>query len=373
MPTAIWGESEPRSDDVYPLSLLKQLLAQMMERFSAQGACLALYDEHTRQMVIRLHRHAPSAASAQMEIAPGATGSDIDQIDTIPIVRRKTAGLSSPATPISGTGRMRRLTRPLSSLDRLSDSSPAALFPLGEAYGPGQGLIGITWRKGEPLSFPREELALPTGGQGGNVDALPTWYLSLPIQGPLLPTMPASPVPATSPMPPENQPGSQAGQREHSGQSGQPPFQALGVIVLYQYAPAQGFDQQQIEEALQYAERIGLYIQNDHLRRAQADMYNYIQRLQQISTVFPSNVLLSRLVEDVYRFVMAVVPASSVLMTLFDRDTKKLYDVFAVDHGQPITGLADHPVVADPALRPVWQRIAEKEQHTLLLSTSEED
>jgi signal transduction histidine kinase len=369
MPTAIWGESESLSDDVYPLSLLKKLLMQMMERFSAQGACLALYDEHTRQMVIRLRVPATSATPAQSDRLPDVTGRDIDQIDTVPFVHRKTGGLSSPATPTSTTGRMRRLTRPLSSLERLSDSSPASLFPLGEAYSHGQGLIGITWSKGEPLSFPREELAQPAGGEAGSADALPSWYLSLPIQGPalpVLPTPPISPVPPASSAPPESQPG-------RRGQNGQPAFQSLGVVVLYQYAPAQGFDQRQIEEALQYAERIGLYIQNEHLRRAQTNMYGYIQRLQQIGTAFPSNVILSRLVEDVYKFVIAVVPASSVLITLFDRDTKKMYDVFAVDHGQGIKGLADQPVVADPAQRPVWQQVAQEEKRTLLLSTSEED
>src|SRR5438105_15055885 len=118
MPTAIWGESEPLSDDIYPLSLLKQLLAQMMERFSAQGACLALYDEHIRQMVIRLHLRA-SSVPATPPASPGEPGGDVEQIDTIPLLRRKTSGLASPATPISSTGSFRRLTRPLYSLERL--------------------------------------------------------------------------------------------------------------------------------------------------------------------------------------------------------------------------------------------------------------
>src|SRR5579864_3427143 len=190
MPTAIWGESEPLSDDIYPLSLLKQLLAQMMERFSAQGVCLALYDEHIRQMVIRLHLHPPGVTSVPEDRA-GGFGSDIDQVETVPLVRRKTSGLTSPATPTSTTGRMRRLTRPLLSLERLGDPSPASLFPLGEAYSIGQGLIGITWRKGEPLFFHRDETVPPAAPaspiapaaapQAGPGDALPGWYLSLPI------------------------------------------------------------------------------------------------------------------------------------------------------------------------------------------------
>ncbi len=299
MPTAIWGESEPLSDDIYPLSLLKQLLAQMMERFSAQGACLALYDEQIRQIVIRLHLRAPSVPAGPA--LPNETGGDVEQIDTIPLLRRKTSGLTSSATPISSTGSFRRLTRPLYSLERLADSSPAALFPLGEAYSSGQGLIGITWRKGEPLFFRRDELAQPaenqpagaapshppymaaTVAQDGQSETLPSWYLSLPILGPPLPA---------------GQSGQAHGQ---TGQKGQPAFQSLGVVVLYQYAPAPGFYQKQLEEAVQFAERIGLYIQNDSLRRAQTAMYGYIQRLQQISTTFPSHVILSRLVEEMYQ------------------------------------------------------------------------
>ena len=46
MSTAIWGESETRSDENYPLSLLKNLLQQMMEHgeqdFASLKARLAL-------------------------------------------------------------------------------------------------------------------------------------------------------------------------------------------------------------------------------------------------------------------------------------------------------------------------------------------
>ena len=374
MPTAIWGESEPLSDDIYPLSLLKQLLAQMMERFSAQGACLALYDEHIRQMVIRLHLRTPSVPATT--VSPGETGGDVEQIDTIPLLRRKTSSLTSPTTPISSTGSFRRLTRPLYTLERLADSSPAALFPLGEAYSSEQGLIGITWRKGEPLFFRRDELAeaaedQPAGAvphlpshppymaapaapvaEAGRSETLPNWYLSLPILGPPLPA---------------SQPG------QAHGQKGQPTFQSLGVVVLYQYAPGPGFYQKQLEEAVQFAERIGLYIQNDSLRRAQTAMHGYIQRLQEISTTFPSHVILSRLVEEMYRFVLALVPASSVLLTLYDRDKEKLYDVFAVDHGKRIEGLAEQPVIVNPAERKLWRQVAQEEQRTLVLSTSDAD
>jgi signal transduction histidine kinase len=376
MPTAIWGESEPVSDDKYPLSLLKQLLSQMMERFSAQGACLALYDEHTRQMVIRLHLRSTSSAvtgTGPHEVVPGKNGTDIDQIDTVPMAGKQTSGFSSSPTSTSSTGHMRRLTRPLSSLERLVDSSPASLFPLGEAYSPGQGLIGITWRKGEPLSFSREDRARTTGSQPGPAEPanntgqipvpasradLPAWYLSLPVLVPPLPSLPASAIPPA---------------HHQRGQTGQPVYQPLGVIVLYQYAPAPGFQPRQIEEAMQYAERIGLYLQNDQLRRAQAEMYTYIQSLKEISMTFPSNVILSQLVKDVYEFVESIVPVPSMLITLYDRDTQKMYDIFAVDHKQPIAGLADQPVVFDPSERQTWWKIAQDEQRTLLLSTSDDD
>ncbi len=70
---------------------------------------------------------------------------------------------------------------------------------------------------------------------------------------------------------------------------------------------------------------------------------------------------------------LAVVPASSVLLTLYDRDIEKLYDVFAVDHGKRIEGLAEQPVIVNPAERKLWWQVAQEEQRTLVLSSSDAD
>ncbi len=350
MPTAIWGESEPLSDDTYPLTLLRRLLSQMMEQFSAQGACLALYDEHIRQMVVRLHLKAAITPLPE-------TNADVENIDTIPLARRKTGGLPALQSSASGgTGRIRRLTRPLTGLESMA-SPQSALFPLGEAYASGQGLIGIAWRRNEPFFFRSEEVShLPAsdvltqeirqGNQGNMGNVMPRWFLAAPILEPA---------------------SLSEAQHKQSMSAAQP---TLGVVVLYQTTPAPGFNAKHVTEATYAAERIGLYIQNDRLRRAQGHMNSYIQRLQQISAAFPSKVTLSRLVEDVHQFVIAVVPATSILLTLYDRDTKKMYDVFAIDHGRRIDGLDGHPVIFDPGDRKQWWNIAQEEQRPLLLSTS---
>src|SRR5579871_2271822 len=356
MPTAIWGESEPISDETYPLTLLRQLVAQMMEQFSAQGACLALYDERIRQMVVRLHLRLPGALAQEV-------GADIDEIDTIPLARRKVTGV--PASPGFGTGRMRRLTRPLTGLESLASTSTAALFPLGESYAPAQGLIGITWRRGEPFFFRSEEVAaLPTSdvlpgrgdgsgdasNQGSSNNAPPTWFLAAPILEPV--TLSESEGKARPPAPRARQ--------------------TLGVIVLYQTIPAHGYTPRHLNEVALAAERIGLYIQNDRFRRAQANTNANIQRLKQISGAFPSQVALGRLVDGVYQFIRDVVPDyTSILLTFFDRDTGKIYDVFAVDHKQRIPGLDENPRVFKPGDRPQWWDITQKEQRSLLLSTAQ--
>lgn len=338
MSTAIWGESETQSDESYPLSLLNSLLQQMMEQFMAQGACLALYDENIRQMVIRRHIRAKSAGSS-----PSPT--DIENIDTILISRRKASGSASSVS--STTGRMRRLSRPLPSLEPVA-ASRAALFPLGEAYAIRQGLIGVAWHKNELMTLSYDEY-VATYAPGGIATApdegTPACFFTIPIPEPLLLTDLA------------NKKGGQ---------------QILGVIVLYQTSPSTGFPHSQSHEAWQWAERFGLYLQNDRLRRLNARNNDYMKRLQQISTAFPSDVILSKLVENVYQFVRAVVPVTSVLLTFYDRDTTKIYDVFAIDHGKRIEGLYERPLIALPTERPVWWKVTQEQQSTVLLSPAQE-
>src|SRR5579872_204125 len=284
MSTAIWGESETQSDESYPLSLLNSLLQQMMEQFKAQGACLALYDENIRQMVIRRHMRAKISS-------PAPAQTDIENIDTIPMSRRKAPGVSSATN--SSTGRMRRLSRPLPSFD-LTATSRTALFPLGEAYTIRQGLIGAAWQKKDLMILDYDEYVAayaPGGIATSSDEGTPACFFTIPIPDPL---MLADPL---------------------NKQSAQ---QILGVIVLYQTSPSSGFQHGQSAEAWQWAERFGLYLQNDRLRRLHAHHNDYMRRLQQISAAFPSDVILSKLVENVYQFVKAVVPVTSMLLTFYD-------------------------------------------------------
>jgi K+-sensing histidine kinase KdpD len=119
-------------------------------------------------------------------------------------------------------------------------------------------------------------------------------------------------------------------------------------------------------------ERVALYLQNHRLQSAQRRTSEYLQLLQSISTVFPSSVKLSNLVEHVYQFVQRVVDVSSMLLTLYDRDLKRLYDVFALRNGQQIEGLVEQPVASQPEERPVWWRITQEERHILHFSPRQE-
>ena len=338
MSTAIWGESETQSDESYPLSLLNSLLQQMMEQFMAQGACLALYDENIRQMVIRRHFRAKSNNPAPLQ-------TDIENIATIPMNRRTTPGIANAAT--SSTGRLRRLSRPLPSLEPVA-TSRAALFPLGEAYAYRQGLIGTAWYKNELMMLNYDEYVAayaPGGIAAGPDEGTPACFFAIPIPEPLMLTDPLT------------KQGAQ---------------QILGVIVLYQTAPATGFQNRPGHEAWQWAERFGLYLQNDRLRRLNVRNNDYMKRLQQISTAFPTDVILSKLVETVYQFVRAVVPITSVLLTFYDRDTTRIYDVFAIDHGARVEGLYEHPLIALPRDRPLWWKVTQELQSNVMLAPAQE-
>lgn len=338
MSTAIWGESETQSDESYPLSLLNSLLQQMMEQFMAQGACLALYDENIRQMVIRRHFRAKYKNQAPARM-------DIENIATIPMNRRKAPGFTNE--PTSSTGRMRRLSRPLPSLEP-GATSRAALFPLGEAYAYRQGLIGTVWHKNELMLLNYDEYIAtyaPGGIATGTDEGTPACFFAIPIPEPLMLTDPLT------------KRGTQ---------------QILGVIVLYQSSPAAGFQNRPGHEAWQWAERFGLYLQNDRLRRLNARHNDYMMRLQQISTAFPSDVILSKLVENVYQFVKAVVPTTSMLLTFYDRDTTKIYDVFAIDHGNRIEDLYEHPVISLPQDRQLWWKVTQELQSTVMLAPAQE-
>jgi signal transduction histidine kinase len=374
MSTATWGEPEPHTDETYPSSLLKHLLQQMMRQFAADGGCIALFDPGLGQMVVRLHMR---LRSANMHTTYNGIGTDSLTTNGLRSaaspahqtgpVRQKlnmpgspdvgifsggyptpnlqgTQPLRLPSDPsLSAVERQRRPAQPSDELEIIA-SSNGDLFPLGVAYPYGQDLIGFTWRSSEPEIMRHADYltSFHTGRATPFLtDATPNWYLSVPISEPLLvdDIREKKRVPAI-----------------------------LGVVVLYQTNTGPGFQQKQRQEALLFAERIALYLQNDHLRRSQERMNDHMKRLQQISTAFPTTVKLSKLVEDMYSFVNAVVDVSSMLLTFYDRDTNKIYDVFAVNNGQRVEGLTMKPIIATPEERPIWWRLTQQEKRTLSFS-----
>jgi GAF domain-containing protein len=340
MSTAIWGEPEPQTTaEIYPLSLLKKLLQEMIRQFAASGGCIALYDESINQMVIRLHMRLRSAT-------PAPTSSYIAGEDTAPFRRRITIDLAdqSPATQ----GKMKRISQPLGA-DMLSPPEKSLLFPIGTTYPYGQDLIGYTWRRNEPFIIRHDEYISffqPVAQVPFPPDIVPGCYLCAPIRVPEL---------------------------AFEVQSRNQHATVLGIVILYQASPGMGFQQKQRTEAQQFTERIALYIQNYQLRHLHLRTRDYMKRLQQISTAFPRAVRLSELVEDVYQFVTNVVDVSSMLLTLYDRDTEKIYDVFAIDHGKRNDMLLKQPVVALPENRPVWWQVTQEEKSTLLLTLASQE
>ncbi|HYX48789.1 MAG TPA: hypothetical protein VE843_03555, partial [Ktedonobacteraceae bacterium] len=334
MSTATWGEQEPVTTfDKYPLPLLKKLLQEMIRQFGATGGCLALYDESVGLMNIRLHLRLRS--STPTLVSNSAAG------DTSSFRRRVTVDLSNPSS--SSLGRMKQITQSLDA-DQIIAAEKSAFFNVGTTYSFGQDLIGFTWRKNEPVIIRHEDylVSFPTTDQ--NVfpqDITPEWYLCAPIQIPEL--------------------AFDALKRRRG-------TKVLGVVVLYQTNFAITFQQKHRLEAQQFCERIALYILNDQMQHLHLRTMDYMQGLQQISTAFPAAVKLSKLVEDVYQFVANVVDVSSMLLTFYDRDTKKIYDVFAIDNGKRNDLLLEQPKVDAPDSRPVWWKVTQEEKRTLLLT-----
>ncbi len=339
MLTAIWGEQEPRTtDENYPLPLLKKLLQEMIRQFGATGGCMALYDESVGLMNIRLHLRLRS--NTPNLVGNSTTG------DTASLRHRVTADLSNPSS--SSLGRVKHISQPLNT-DSIVSVENSTFFPVGATYSSEQDLIGYTWRKNEPLIIRHEDYLVSfqsTEQIPSLQDITPAWYLCTPIQIP-----------------------------EHAfdAHSRRQPTRVLGVVLLYQTNFAIAFQQKHRLEAQQFSERIALYILNDQLRHLNMRTMDYLQGLQQISTAFPAAVKLSKLVEDVYHFVRNVVDVSSMLLTFYDRDTKKIYDVFAIDNGKRNDLLLEQPVVDTPDSRPVWWRVTQEEKRTLLLTLDRQE
>src|SRR6266480_5270406 len=340
MSTATWGEPEPYPTvEKYPLPLLKKLLQDLIRQFGVTGGCIALYDESVSQMVICLHMRLRSAI-------PAPVGSNIASANTTSYRQRVTVDLANPSS--SALGRMRHLSQPLET-DPILSLEKSALFPVGTAYPYGRDFIGYTWRKNEPLIVRHEDYILsfqPVDQAPFPPDITPSWYLSAPITIPEL---------------------------AFDALNRRQPSKALGVVILYQASSGKGFQQKQRFEIQQSTERIALYILNDQLQHLHLRTRDYMQRLQQISTAFPTAVKLSNLVEDVYQFVTNVVDVSSMLLTFYDRDTRKIYDVFAIDSGKRDDILLEQPVVDTPESRPVWWKVTQEEKRTLLLTLDSQE
>ena len=329
MPNAVWGDPEPRAEEAYPLALLRQLLQQMMTQFAANGACIALLDENTRKMVIRLHVRARDTNSTSTYNIARDSGKK-----TL-FGRRTTIDLNAQTDSPA-----RYPTQQPERWDMMSE-----FFPVGAAYAAEQDLIGIAWSRNEAYIMRGEDyISAFVGNRSTHAQAnvTATWYLVAPIQEPALPD-------------------------DVQGRK-RPPGSIIGVVLLYQTTPGLGFQQKHRQEALDFAERIALYLQNDQLRRSQVRAYDYMNRLQHISTAFPTNVRLPNLVEDMYRFVTSVVDVSSMLLTLYDRDTDRIYDIFAISDGKRVEGLPAESVA--PVAHPRWWQIAQQEQRVVSLNLS---
>ena len=339
MSTATWGEQEPlTTDEKYPLQLLKKLLQDMIRQFGATGGCMALFDESVGLMNIRMHFRLRNAVPTLAGTGPAG--------ETASLRRRETVDLSNPSS--SSTGRLKHITQSLNS-DQIISVEKSTLFPVGTTFSYGQDLIGYTWRKNEPLIIRHEDYLVSlqsTEQKSSLLDITPAWYLCAPIQIPEI--------------------AFDALNRRQSSR-------VLGVVLLYQTNFALAFQQKHRLEAQQFSERIALYILNDQLRRLQLRTMDYMRGLQQISTAFPTAVQLSKLVEDVYQFVRNVVDVSSMLLTFYDRDTKKIYDVFAIDNGIRNDFLLEQPVVETPDSRKVWWQVTQEEKRTLLLTLDSQE
>ena len=421
MSNSTWGEPEPFADETYPPALLRFFLKQMMAQFGADGACMALYDEGINQMKIQAHirrRHlSPSPDSSRPTIPPHTDQLTLTAEMRLRQGRRTTVNLlqdgqagqgqaaahtawrqgqegQATAPTAWGQGQEGQATAPMAwgpgqgqaatptawrqgqgtgaspiptaqghafnfslgthvsanTSEEIEDVTlqQSGLFAVGTTYPAGHDLIGYIWQKNEAYSMRHEDYVsvffnvhpLPF-----SMDITPSSYLVVPIRETTL-------------------------IEEMHNQK--PRASVLGVIILYQVGSEANPFQKLRVAALHYIERIALYLQNHRLQRAQRRTSEYLQLLQNISTVFPSSVKLSSLVDHVYQFVLRVVDVSSMLLTLYDRDLKRLYDVFALRNGQKIEDLVEQPVVRLPDERPVWWHVTQEERHTLQFSPQQE-
>ncbi len=346
MPTSVWGGPEPGAEELYPAALLKHLLKPMLVHFGAQGACIALYDESVNQMRVHAHVRLNDALTTTPDVG---TGENPASAGISSHSRRVTINLlhdtqTAQGTPFPPQSHVSPTTQEDEELKNVSPQQ-CELFAVGTSYPAGRDLIGITWQKNEVYTIRHEDYCAHFhANRPMKMDVVPGTYLAFPIRESTL-----------------------VGEmRERKQQA-----HILGVIVLYQLAPGGSSFYKKRGEVLQCAERIAMYLQNDRLQHAQRRTAEYLKLLQGISTAFPTSVKLSDLVENIYGFATRIVDVSCMLLTLYDRDTDRLYDVFAICDGRRIEGLAERPLVKLKEERPTWWRVTQHERHTLLLSPSQ--
>jgi signal transduction histidine kinase len=342
MSNAIWGEPKSTGDESYPLKLLKGLLQDMLKQTSIYGACLALYDKHSNQMVIRLHMRRGGYGERADELYL-----DENSSPPRPVLHRNTIKLADQPVALSDIPKEQPLEE--ERLIIVSTTREDALYSPGSTYSLGQDLIGICWRDSKAYTVNHEQLQQMRAN--ANKPALqepfaPSWHVAFPLK--------------------EMEQVDEDNERKNSQN------RSLGVLVLYQLVPAD-FPASLLILVHQNVERINLYLQNDRLKRLQLRTRDHIKHLQRTSSSFPNTLKLSELVAEVYRFVTSTVDVSSMLLTLYDRDTKKLYDIFTVDRGKLIEGRTDKPIIIDPQDRPHWSQVMQKEKRTLLLSLDKND
>lgn len=344
MSASTWDGPQLYIEEVYPHALLKHVLKLMMTQFTAQGACIALFDETSQQMRIRMHVRLRTSSTPMRGISGIRRTVRLEQ--DIPTPPGQTGALPNTTSASFSTQPSSPRTPP-EELDEISDAQ-SGLFAVGTSYPYGADLIGTAWAKNEVLLWKHEDYLnnifhgepLPF-----QTDATPSAYLVVPIQ--------------------ESTVVDEMRGRMRNAQT-------LGVVVLYQLIPevVTTFQSKQRAEALQYVERIALYLQNDKLERARRRTSEYLKRIQELSAVFPSNVEPSRLADSFYTYASRIVNISSLLFTLYDRDTNKIYEVMAIKNGEYIDGLADEGNIFLPEQRPVWWKTAFQQGHTLLFSPS---
>lgn len=346
MSTSIWGGPESDdADETYPLSLLKYFLRQMILQFGAQGACIALSDETVGQMRIQAHVRLSNASVPASTIPMHRPNHDSNGI------RRQSRRITINLLHNSNSSALARSERaqPGSAVlqtGEIEDVSPelCELFAVGTCYSRGQGLIGHIWHRNEAYALSHDDYLSFFHAKHMPpllIDRTPTAYLAVPIREvPLI---------------------------EEVLRPGSGP-KVLGVVILYQFASNEADFNKQRAQVLQYTELIALYVQNHSLLRSQRRTTEYLQLLKGISAVFPSSVQLVDLVKSVHQFTVRVVDVWSMLLTIYDRDLNRLYDVFAIRDGQCIEGLTERPLVRLKEERPVWWRVIQHEKGALSFS-----